>query len=139
MRNPTGAAVLGLLTLPLVASQCDEELPQPAITMAAFTQRTWYLSEHQTAGQTTKADAIKDRFALIFAPDSSYRRILLNTSSETVGTWQLTGSDNRRLHLIDPTGDQQDFYVEGVNSESLYLYYSNNTGQAGSFVFRIVR
>ncbi|NVO31972.1 lipocalin-like domain-containing protein [Hymenobacter lapidiphilus] len=139
MRNPTVAAILGLMTLPLVASQCEEDLPQPVITVAAFTQAgTWYLSEYKTAGQITRADSIKDRFALRFAPDSSYRRILLSNSSETAGTWKLTGSHNRRLHLTDPTGDQQDFYVEAINAESLFLYRDRG-GPAGSFMFKTVR
>ena len=142
MRRSSVAVRLSLLTLPLTAALCcrPEVPPRELITAAAFTQTsTWYLSEHTTAGQTTKADAIKDRFALRFAPDSSYRRILLRDSSETAGTWKLTGPDNRQLHLIDYKGDPQDFVVEAASPDALFLYRPDTNNQPGTYLFKTVR
>ena len=139
-----------LAALALMLSSCEKESidtscrctqpPRPVVTIAALTQaNTWYLSEYTIANQTTKADAIKDRFALRFAPDGSYRRILLSDNSETAGTWKLTDPDNRQLYLIDHKGDPQNYQVEGVNTEGLLLSRLDKTGQVELYRFKTVR
>ncbi|RFP63689.1 hypothetical protein D0N36_18220 [Hymenobacter lapidiphilus] len=136
---------LALAALALTLGSCDEkeccvQPPKSPITAAALTQTsTWYLGEYTAAGQTTRADAIKDRFALRFAADGSYRRVLLSDNSETAGTWKLSDPDNRQLNLIDHKGDPQNFTVESASTETLYLYRPDKAGQPETYLFKTVR
>ncbi|MBT2557908.1 hypothetical protein J7E24_08935 [Hymenobacter sp. ISL-91] len=134
-----------LAALALTLGSCDEkdccvQPPREPVTATALTRtNTWYLSEYVVAGQITRTDAIKDRFALRFAADGSYRRILLSDDSETAGTWKLTGSDNRQLNLIDHKSDPQNFTVESVNPESLFLYRAAINGRDETYLFKTTR
>ncbi|SET70569.1 hypothetical protein [Hymenobacter actinosclerus] len=137
-----------LAALALTLGSCEKEPidcgctppPREPVTAASLTRTsTWYLSEYTAANQTTRADAIKDRFALRFAPDGSYRRILLSDYSETAGTWKFTDPDNRQLHLIDHKGDPQNFTVEAANAETLFLYRPDKTGMDEMYLFKTVR
>ncbi|WP_157541431.1 hypothetical protein [Hymenobacter aerophilus] len=135
-----------LAALTLTLGSCDEKVdccvqpPREPVTATTLTRAsTWYLSEYVAAGQITRADAIKDRFALRFVADGSYRRILLSDDSETAGTWKLAGSDNRQLNLIDHKGDLQNYTVESVSQESLFLIRPDKTGQTETYFFKTVR
>ena len=137
-----------LAALALTLGSCDKNEidcgctppPRTPVTAAGLTQtNTWYLNQYNAFGQISTGDAIKDRFALRFATDGTYRRILLSDDSETAGTWKLTDPDNRQLHLIDHKGDPQDFTVEGVNAESLFLYRAAVNGRDETYLFRTSR
>ncbi|OWP62428.1 hypothetical protein CDA63_14155 [Hymenobacter amundsenii] len=136
-----------LAALTLTLGSCEKEPlcgcmppPRPAITAAALTQAsTWYLSEYTAAGQITRDYSIKDRFALRFAPDGSYRRILLSDDSETAGTWKLNNPDNRMLILTDHKGDPQEFVVQDATNETLFLYRPAKTGSPDAYLFKTVR
>ncbi|NVO83854.1 hypothetical protein [Hymenobacter terrestris] len=134
-----------LAALALTLGSCDEkeccvQPLTPPITTTSLTQTsTWYLSAYSAAGQVTEGGAIKDRFALRFASDGSYRRILLSDSSEMAGTWKLADPDNRQLNLIDHKGDPQNFTVASVNTENLYLSRPDKAGQLEIYLFKTVR
>ena len=136
-----------LAALTLTLGSCEKEPmcgcmppPRPIITAAALTRPYyWYLNEYTAGGQTARDYSIKDRFALSFSSDGTYRRTLLSDDSETAGTWKLTDPDNRQLHLIDHKGDPQDFVVGATNTESLVLYRPDKTGQQEVYFFTTVR
>lgn len=139
---------LTALALTLTLSSCEKNdatcgctpLPRPPVVVAALTQtNTWYLNRYTAAGQTTDTAAIKDRFALRFAADGSYHHILLNDNSATTGTWKLTGADNRQLNLIDYKGAPQNFTVEGLTEEILYLSRFDRAGQPEMYLFKPTR
>ncbi|SDY05400.1 hypothetical protein [Hymenobacter psychrophilus] len=114
---------------------CKQPLTAEVLTQAA----TWYLSEYSVGDQTERGSAIKDRFALRFGSDGSYRRILLSDNSETAGTWSIN-SATRQLFFIDHRGDPQEYSVAERNTspESLWLSRAAKTGPQEYFLFKQV-